>query len=178
MSEFKVGDKVLVEAEIIGRDKKDKNYPYMIEVACTTNPCWTGKIYPIPTKTYEDGLREAWGLAREIAMNKDDGGICAGDLMEIFGVDVVSRIFHNFTVQEAADCVAFWKARHIHAGEIVTDQEDQLALVIQDCVGGDSSRCVVMYGSFEREEKEKDALTKTGRTIDIAGLLAQIGGVE
>ena len=78
MEKFKVGDKVLVEAVI-------------------------DDAYPIPDKTYEDGLNDAWKMANRIAEME------TSDVEEIFGdYYTIDEIMENFTAVETAVKIKAW----------------------------------------------------------------------
>ena len=172
MEEIKIGDKVLVEGTVKDVDEGwcfvDNNY-------------WTNKVHPFPTekKTYEDGLREAWDLARRIASGKEDGGFSLNELEEIFKASTRADVFRKFTPQKAAECIALWEARQneIHVGDVVKDSTLKNGYAVVSSVGG-GSMCCVIWGDGSCGEHDKDNFVKTGRTIDIAGLLGQIGGGE
>ena len=62
-------------------------------------------------KTYEDGLSEAWELARRIVHGECYGSLGHKGMQDIFNVRHAVDVFMKFTPQKAADCVALWEAR-------------------------------------------------------------------
>lgn len=182
MSEYKVGDKVLIEAEIVGKDKET----YCVKADINdANSIWiekdeARKFILKNNKTYEDGLREAWELARRISSGKEHGGFDLDELEEIFKASTRAKVFREFTPQKAAECVALWEARqNIQVQDQVRYRDTNHIGVVMKVIGQDNDiEYYVLWGSGISSYERANDLTKTGRTIDIAGLLAQIGGAE
>ncbi len=178
MSEYKVGDKVLVEARVVRKEKRIGEY--QIKINSYTDDSWVEKekIYPltakdtnIPTKTYEDGLNEAWELAKKLFLYPHEGGYNSTELEEIFG-----RTEHlwKLSPQEAAAKIAEWESRQdIHVGDLV-----RVGFGYGVVTSVHKENCYVLWTDGSSGCRDKKYLTKTGRTIDIAWLLAQIGGAE
>lgn len=182
MQEFKIGDKVLVPMKIVDITesgvyylKRESVYYHVAKEIMQKfekeNEC-TGK-------TYEDGMAEAWEVARKLCAPEDDGGIPWDDIHEIFGVNKFYDAFKNFTAAEAAEKIKAWEdAQEIHVGDIVTDSYGNKDVVTG--IGGQKETdtvCILRTDGYA-ETVYKQELTKTGHTIDIAGLLAEIGGAE
>lgn len=73
-------------------------------------------------KTYEEGLNDAWELARKITMytNDDLFGIKYRELKDIFGEEYLSYIFKNNTPSEAlAQIKAYEENEDIKVGDEV-----------------------------------------------------------
>lgn len=113
-------------------------------------------------KTYEDGLIEAWKLARDIICEPDKRS-------KIFGVDVASAILKNYTVMQAIDKVKENEERKIgdevefnsNKGVILEFDEDSTTIMIP------SGRTVNVY--------DKGIIKKTGRHFpQIEEVLKQI----
>lgn len=129
------------------------------------------------TKTYEDGLREAWDLARRIVVSKDHGGFAYDDMEDIFKNRCVSDIFMYFTPQQAAECIALWEARSkFQVGDQVRLNGTGKIGVITKILHPNCFSVFWSDGSAGFECTE--SLTKTGRTVDVEAFLAQIGGTE
>ena len=182
MSECKVGDKVLVEAEIIEINENSSGRYKVASASFEYNPSSTlmprhiyvDEVYPIFSKTYEDGLREAWELARRIICNTESGGLHTSELEQIFGYAEFDDVLKNCTPQEAAATIAEWEEKEIHVNDEVRFEGN--IGVVYDIKGG--KMCEIMGRNADLYVRRKEDLTKTGRTIDIAGLLTQIGGTE
>lgn len=182
MSEFKSGDKVLAEVCIIGVARVQGEERYIVtdddKYASETLAIKMDRVHPLPTKTYEDGLREAWGLARRIVFGERYKFLSRADMQKFFGVERAADVFAKFTPQKAADCIAMWEAKtKIQVRDQVRlNGTDEIGVVMK-VTGPDESKEYLVWWSngssgFEPESK----LAKTGRTIDIAGLLRQIAG--
>ena len=180
MGEIKIGDKVLVEMNVVGWDKITGDY--QMRPKEDTRTFWaSGRfLHPIAgtcDKTYEDGLNEAWETARKIICNTDYGGFSPSQLEEIFGCPDFDDVFHDYTQQEAAAKITEWESRQkIHVGDILVDRIDGQGKAVVTYM--DEGKIYVVWDDGSCGECKGDEFTKTGRTIDIAGLLAQIGGTE
>lgn len=183
MKEIKIGDKALVEMNVVGWDKITGDY--QMKPKEDTRTFWaSGRfLHPIAgtcDKTYEDGLREAWETARLIEMEKASGGLDIGDLTSIFGTNITPYIFRDNTAQEAAAKIAEWEGKQkINVGDVVELVETGVkGFITRSDDDGEDLYVVWEDGKNGRFYKSRESLKKTGRTIDIAGLLAQIGGTE
>ena len=184
-SQINVGDKVFVPFELLlVRDSGD--FPYylghdtsrilaneeMLEQWKKESGCANGS-----GKTYEDGLNEAWELARKIICSTDRGGLRVSELEEIFSCTDFDRVMANYTPQEAAAKIAEWeKKQEIHVGDVLLDRIAGDIEVIVSRVQNNS--IFVIWSDGSCGELKADNFAKTGRHIDIAGLLAQIGGQD
>ncbi len=93
-------------------------------------------------------------------------------MVDIFKTDYVAEIFARFTAQEAAAKIAEWEEKEIHVNDEVCFEGN--IGVVYDIKGG--KMCEIMGRNADLYVRRKEDLTKTGRTIDISGLLAKIGG--
>lgn len=187
MSEYKKGDKVLAEADIIGIGGTAENTEYQLkpETVCVSFWMTEGKIHPMPAKdaTKEDGMNEAWEMARKIVSSEADGGYSGGELIEIFGAEGACNgsdvILRKFTATEAAAKIKAWEAaQRICVGDVV--QKKSVASDARNGVVVKTYKNLrwVIWEFGDIGDYDVDELKKTGRTIDIANLLKQIGGEE
>lgn len=125
-------------------------------------------------KTYEDGLAEAWELARKIICNAEYGGLNTEELEQIFGYSEFDDVLKNYKPQEAAAKIAEWDGKHkIHVNdEVFVEEIDNHGVVFGFRY---DDKAAVMFRNGTYGVYGISNLTKTGRIIDIAGLLAQIG---
>lgn len=182
MAKFEVGDKVLVEAEIT--DTSHGEPKYYVKTEWGTNKwAYEREIHPMDAKTYEDGMNEAWEIARRIMSEEINDGYSGEELIEIFGAkgtcDGCDGILKRHTAAEAAEKIAAWEeSRKIHVGDVVEvgkkGTESYIGTAVITNVYADG--CYLVFGDGESMNCGSGGLTKTGRHIDIAGLLAQIGG--
>lgn len=175
MQKFEVGDKVLVEAEIVDKSEVNLN-KYQIDIDCYeySSYAWVnGKNIhrgDIATKTYEDGMAEAWELLKIISTQYTEK-----ELEEIFGFPYPLKLL-ELTAQEAAAKIKAWEdAKEIHVGDVVKMTGGEFEGVVSKVKG---SGCYVIFGDGSSGRFAKDDLIKTDRKINITGLLAEIGGAE
>lgn len=182
MKDIKIGDTVLVPFKVMDiHDSGD--YPYFLGYGTSRIHASAEMLEQFqqaaggekdPGKTYEDGMAEAWETARKIAVDKVDGGLSREETERIFGNYFTADVFDNYTPQEAAAKIAEWEKKEICVNDEVCFEGN--IGVVYDIRGG--KMCEMLGRNAELYVRNKEDLTKTGRTIDIAGLLAQIGGVE
>ena len=178
MQEFKVGDKVLVEMEIICEGLGRYNLscdgcPDSLDV----NKENLGKV--ATKKTYDDGMAEAWSIARKIAVAEEYGGFSREETAQIFGDYYMADVFDNHTATEAAAKIKAWEdAKRLRVGDVIkisAGSEGEVEGVVSKIKG---SGCYVIFEDGSSGRFGKDDLIKTGRAIDIVRLLAKIGGQE
>lgn len=167
---YKVGDEVLIKGKVI--EVMDAvPYPAKVKLGKDEDAyffsndeiCFADKI----VKTYSDGLKYAWELAKKI------GQMDCIYLDVIFGSDEES--VWNHTYEEAlAKIEAYEKEKGIKVGDEVygDDEPDSFGVVTLK----DSFGIYVMWkdGSSGRDTKP-ESLHRTGKHIDIESLLRQIG---
>lgn len=183
MSKYKVGDKVLLQGEVIKIKENNIPYPYGIRIAKGVEFMF-GKEEMI-SKTYEDGLADAWELARKIVLQPSKGGMPGKDMSSIFGERwTLTNILKNHTPQQAlAKIEAYEKAKEIKVGDVVrsisSPDNEYLVITKKD------DESVYEYGVINLTSMTIGRITgslskfeKTGRTVDIQHILEQIRGNE
>ncbi len=180
MEEIKIGDKALVEMNVVGWDKITGDYQMRPKEDTRTFLASKEIVHPLPAKTYGDGLREAWELAKKIVFYEKRGGFSTSQLEEIFGTSDFDDIIDSHTAQEAATKIAEWeKKQEIRVGDVVEFVETGIrGLVTRADDDGEDLYIVWEDGKNGRFYKSRESLKKTGRAIDIVELLAQIGGTK
>lgn len=178
---YKVGDEVIAKVRISEVYEKN-NYPYEAVNVSHRNKARSialreSDIIQKPDMTAE----EAWEIAKKILLYPNQGGYNSGELEEIFG-----RTEHlwELTPQQAKTKIEAWEAeKGIEVG-------DEVAL--KDNPYKDDSKFFVT--KLDKKENRISGVSgfdggvfwgrnimkyqKTGRHIDIDGLLKQIGGDE
>ena len=163
---YKVGDEVLVKAKIARVDEIDNALSYEV----TTNHLgliWVAEDEIAKSEHYARGLSDAWELARKIYNTN------IADIDKIFGVNGgFYEVMRDFTAEEAlAKIDAYEREKEIKVGDVVRVGNNYG--VVTWLKNGWAS---VLWddGSTHDDYKSKD-LTKTGKHIDIEGLLKEIG---
>lgn len=85
-------------------------------------------------KTYEDGLNEAWELARKIG-GIGNGGYTISELSDIFGTCSSGYIFDNLTVSEAMDAIE--NSKRIKVGDEVVNKYGWKRVVTNTHINGE-----------------------------------------
>lgn len=164
--EYSVGDEVMVKAKITSV----LGTAYTADCSCGNFYLKNEDILHEPQMTAE----EAWEIAKKILLYPAHGGFNATELEEIFG-----RTEHlwELTPQEAKAKIEAWETeKEIKVGDEVDICGDK---GIVTSFGTDGDRIHVLYldGIVNSYRKDKD-IKKTGRHIDINGILKQIGGTD
>ena len=180
MGKYKVGDKVYLEGKITDDEPTTFTVRVVVKVDGTEyGLCLTREfIETCATKTYSDGLNDAWELARKIENELD-----IPTARSIFDSYRIADILDNFTPQEAlAKLEAYEENKAIKVGDVVrriSGNEEYLIITEEE----DDS--VYEYGVIDLKSMTIDRITgdlskfeKTGRHIDISSILDQIRGMS
>lgn len=175
MGKYKVGDKVLVKATISEvNDGTFPNMPYSATVVSKNE--WKG-VGVEKGKTIEIGedaiadmtAEEAWEIAKKLFSEYKDS-----ELNEIFGKDWLYPKLMELTPQEIKSKIKAWEAaKEIKVGDVV--ERDKEYGVVTSLDHEEQFR-TVLFRNGETGVYNQKTLKKTGRHIDIDGLLKQIGG--
>ncbi len=175
MKEFKVGDAVTVPARIeaVGHALCDLECEgQMLRIAAS-------RLSEIEEekakeKTYEDGLNDAWEAANKIFCDENHNGLPIEAIKDIFDECSVADIVSSISAQDAIDKIKAWEDVHqIRVNdEVLVNPIGRYAVVIH--VDDDTDTVKTIFKDTGQGTYLKSSLVKTGRTIDIAGLLAEI----
>ena len=176
--EYKVGDDVMVKAKITSVF----GAAYTADCSCGNFYLKNEDILHEPQMTAE----EAWEIARRICTSDYDGYdnvFSRNDLNEIFGNPDYSKIMNSFTPQEAKAKIEAWETeKEIKVGDIVrpktTKEREYMVTYISE--SRKLAGVCLQTGEVipEAFEVSADSVVKTGRHIDIEGILKQIGGTD
>lgn len=161
---YKVGDEVLVKAKIAGCTSSGR---CMLKVDRTELFVNGDDIIPIPEMTAE----EAWEIAKNLFANYSNA-----ELDDIFGKGWSFPKLMELTPQQAKAKIEAWEAKQIKVGDEVDICGDK-GIVTSFGTDGDVIHVLYLDGIVNSYRKDKD-IKKTGRHIDIEGLLKQIRGDE
>lgn len=114
-------------------------------------------------KTYEDGLNEAWKLARLIVCTHEEGGKSAEWLEKIFGTERKDLVLKNFSASEAIDAMENYEK--IKVGDEVIDKYGWKRVVVNTNQANGEITIMNCYGQIlECCKKEVErGFKKTGR---------------
>lgn len=125
MSNFKVGDKVYLECEVSEKDRSDNTY--RLKYKDWTNEYSTtvfvknDVLHPV-NEPYNQGLNDAWELAKKIVLPDHLGGYTVDELKDIFDNNTFAPLMNTLTPQEALAKVKTYEEEHneIKVGDVVT----------------------------------------------------------
>lgn len=165
---YKVGDTVLVQGKVTQLDIRDYSLCIKFDDEISV---WflEHEIFELPKaeKTYEEGLQDAWELAKKV-FDMD-----YNETVEVFDCDTCDVM--KMTPQEAlAKQKEYEDAKEIKVGDVVKNEAGYEYVVIDIYKDRDSCR----YNGVTSEGKWTGCYEpiKTGKHIDIEGLLEQIRG--
>lgn len=123
----------------------------------------------IAEKAYQSGLSDAWEAARKISMAEINGRCSWKSMKNIFGIDIPSKIFKNFTASESIEKLKAYEQEQgteIKVGNEVKAFEKKPFIVTGIGYGYDEKD--VYYHGFVTENgistsAKKDECVKTGR---------------
>lgn len=180
---YKIGDEVLVKAKIIGCSENGI-YDVMANRATILETSLIDKIHireddivHVPDMTAE----EAWKLAIKLRYMDFE------DKIELFNLDPSPsreawlEIMENMSPESVRDKIEAWEAeKEIKVGDVVIETSglgSKYIGVVTQITGNQNSVCMT-YSDGSVGVTLAKRLKKTGRRIDITGLLNQIGGDE
>ena len=184
---YKVGDKFLIEIEEVydtglpfsSPDELfkvkgfnslvfDKNGLDKLE-KIDENPVRAETVSEILTEKYEQGLNDAWELARKIIVNPVDGGYSISELRDIFGKGI-TNIVCGLTAKEAILKVEDYENKEIKVGDVVDNNalKGIVTMVKEKDVD-------IMFKDGSVGTWDKRNCKKTGEHIDISSILQEIG---
>lgn len=161
---YKIGDEVLVKARIISGSRKY----FGVEVEGERFDVYEDNIVPVPDMTAE----EAWEIAKKLFADYSNA-----ELDEIFGKGWSFPKLMELTPQQAKAKIEAWEAeKEIKVGDEVDVCGDK-GVVTSFGTDGNSIHVLYLDGIVNSYRKDKD-IKKTGRHIDIYGILQQIGETD
>lgn len=185
---YKIGDEVLVKVRIHHIVNQETDMPYEVkernnrEIKPRTIWIREEDIQSDPQMSAE----EAWEITKRLFLSECDGIINAfsdKELKYIFGTRDLAEIVNGNTPQQAKSKIEAWEAeKEIKVGDIVrpktTKEREYMVTYISE--SRKLAGVCLQTGEVipEAFEVSADSVVKTGRHIDIAGILNQIGGTD
>ena len=168
---FKSGDEVFIKAEITdvsGYECSERPY-FVAPDIYSVNWVSEDKIFPMD-KTYADGLKDAWELAKKILFK--EYGYSAQQIYNIFGDGAMQSVKKLSYAEALAKIEAYEKEKEIKVGDVVRRNENGFNGIVTTIKYGEA---FVMYNDGSSTSWSVKGLIKTGKHIDIESLLKQIG---
>lgn len=171
MAKYKIGDEVIVKVRISEVYEKN-NYPYEAVNVSHRNKARSialreSDIIQKPDMTAE----EAWEIAKKLFADYSNA-----ELDEIFGKGWSFPQLMEVTPHEAKSKIKAWEAeKGIKVGDEV-EFDGEIGVVTK--TDGTEGFYSLLFKNGETGAYHAKRLKKTGRHIDIDGLLKQIGGDE
>lgn len=170
---YKVGDEVLVKAEIMNNDVRGCKQLKIKDIGGCLYAWVEEKELRSVDKTYEQGLSDAWELAKKIVLSEKQGGFSYEQLKEMFGVGDCRFALTNCTAEEAlAKIEAYEREKEINVGDVVklvnVNGKGVVLNVVSDLVR-------ILWADGVSGSYKKGCIEKTDKHIDIESLLRQIG---
>ena len=128
-------------------------------------------------QAFDRGCNAAWKLAQKIARFELDGGYSIDELKAIFDNPYMNDIF-DLSYPEAAAKVEAWerKKEEICVGDVVRfKSNNRVEFCVTDILDNSFLYGINAEGDVYSDRDIK-LFEKTGRHIDVASMLAQIGG--
>lgn len=169
----KIGDDVLVKTRIVNVLERQ----YIAQCSC-------GNFYISDEDVQErDAVmtaEEAWGIARRVEM------LSAKDINEISGYLTPVEVINNFSPQQAKAKIEAWKAKkEINIGDEVVPKHspntDEYKFFVTLIDEDEEEETLSGFSGFNGDVfscRNINEYQKTGRHIDIEGMLEQIGADE
>lgn len=170
--EHKVGDKVLVQGEVINNSQNGEcrikfnngDMLWLSDSIIDNNSFMTAE--------------EAWDIARKITVTPDFGGYSGYELKEIFDSAASIRVMKNFTFAEAKEKIEVWEnsKKEILIGDVYEHKDYDYRKCIVTSIFGDEIYYINFDGSCNSCNRRKfnNLYFKTSKHIDITSFLKQI----
>lgn len=183
---YKVGDKFVIEIERVSPPvdrNREKDALYRVKGFNTLvfDDYGLDKLEKyennVVTKTYEDGLNDAWKVLKHI----QSGELSSKEIMDIWGMNdltFVNCFAQKYKPQEALEILeAYEKSQQIQVGDVVFNaREDVKAIIMDDAIAVGAWQVYTENGCVELWKECE--FKKTGKTVNIEHLLEQIRGNE
>ena len=131
------------------------------------------------TETLEEaraaGMKEAWEIARRIAMPVKNGGLKIDELKIIFGDIALADIFAKYTVEEAKALIKRYELTQLGIGTIVKHSNGMAGVVIKKIEHGNGIYLyTVLWSDFSVGTYQHDYFQKTDKLIDVSDFQKRI----
>lgn len=175
---FKAGDKVLLEVKVI----EVAEHLAKVEFADGVTFWYVSETLIPANRTYEQGLKDAWELAKKMVLNTYDGGIDAKELEKMFGVQDSYTIFKENDVKDVlAKVEAYKKEKEIKQWDVVEYGRNNIKILVTEINEKTFSGIKITptdeFGKFGGVYSARNLTDckKTNYKADLSTILAEIG---
>lgn len=162
---FKAGEEVYIKA-IVTNVNEGRDFPYCVKILNDVVMFAKEEHIAETSKTYEQGLADAWELARKVAKMPID------DFKRVFDKNGIYTVICDCSYEETLTKMEeYEKENRFEAGDEV---ESCGAYGVVTRREGETVYVMWRDGSCGEDDEPK-TLSKTGKHIDIESLLRQIG---
>lgn len=132
------------------------------------------------SKTYEDGLNDAWEAARRICAVESGGGLPVDVVTKLFGNGLV---FVNFSAQEAIKKLEEYDKTNFQAGDIVESVGVTRMVMgtkgVVTAVSKNPKACWIMWSNGEAEYCDSREIEKTSTVMPgLSSILHSLKALE
>jgi len=121
------------------------------------------------------GMKEAWDIAKRIAMPEKDGGLKIYELKAIFGSITVAEIFAEYSVEEAKILIENYSLGAYDVGSIVRNPDGSVGVIIKRFRRRNGSYSYsILWSDFSVGTYEHDEFQPEEKKIDVASFQEQI----
>lgn len=170
MSDFKVGDKVYLECKVTHKDASDNTYQIRYknwhDNELPTDFVKNDVLHSV-NEPYNQGLNDAWELAKKIVLPDHLGGYTVDELKDIFGKNTFASLMNTFSPQEAlAKVKAYEEHNEIKVGDVVRSKGCNVEGIITKISEIKIYRLFKDGSCDSISTKVKEDLDKTGKHFD------------
>lgn len=166
MSEYKAGDKFIVEIEE-GHNGYYKIKELSLCVPTETLDHMSQLVQCVEQYSRTKGQEEAWELIQRIKLHPEYGGIPTADLKKIFGSSYTSDIVLGNTYQEAAAKVEAWEQKKA-APKLTAKERAFCEISGHSYIARDKDGTICSYFCSPQKKKESWQAAGSVCTLDCA----------
>lgn len=130
------------------------------------NDCLKENIQTHSDNAYEQGLKDAWGCARLIELDENEGGLDVKTIKEIFGMNY-HQVFLEYSASEAIAKIREFREKHtkeIKVGdEVYSETYGEKGVVTKVW---DNSDIIILSSNSSMIRTPKNKVKKTGKHYD------------
>ena len=172
MMKYKVGDVVFLKGEVTNTDE-GSTLEVEVKLDGEHFSAWYEgeKVFPFSQKGYEDGLNDAWELARNIILPSEKGGMEKGIVRSACHVDSYLDAFELTPQEVLARLKAHEEKHEIKVGDVVKNYNLGRCIVLEK--RNDGLFNVLTESGEVKVGWHHDVMHKTGERVNLESLWAK-----